>query len=448
MINETKEHRSIIFGMGMTGMSVAHFLNANGLNFVLADTRDIPPSINQLDANFPAREKYFGNMDTLDVSKYDELIVSPGLPLSEPLVNRAVDAGLPVIGDIELFYRHARAPIIAVTGSNGKSSVVTLVTEILIEAGHRVQCGGNIGVPALELLSRDTPDFYVLEVSSFQLETVDKFAPQIAAILNISPDHLDRYACMDDYVAAKLNIFNNATQCVVPRHDRLIDIDAIKAPCVSFGLRAGKNTNYSLQTDGKNQFLHTRDGRTIDVKGIRLQGLHNLENVLSALAITDLVGVPLSAQVRVLGNFNGLEHRTELVGEWQGVRWINDSKGTNVGATAAALRGCLTDGNGILIAGGVGKDADFTELQQPIEQSTRAVILFGQDAQTIAAAITASIAVHFVSDISAAITRAQEISRPGDTVLFSPACASFDMFANYQERGKIFKSLVKAAYSS
>ena len=445
--NENINQRSIVFGMGMSGLSVARFLRARGHQFVLADTRDLPPNREALVADFPQQKHYFGNTDSIDINDYDELIVSPGLALSEPLVQAAKSAGLKITGDIELFYQHAQAPIIAVTGSNGKSSVVTLITEILTADGYRVYCGGNIGVPALELLQREQPDYYVLEVSSFQLETTRDFAPEIAVILNISPDHLDRYASMEDYVAAKLKIFAKAANCIVPRNGEFLDYVNAASETIRFGTSGSNDDSYILRAEHNQQFLVTKEQRKIPVEDICLRGGHNLDNALAALAVTDLVGVSVAAQTRALGKFRGLEHRTELVGEWDSVRWINDSKGTNVGATIAALNGCIKDSRGILIAGGVGKGADFSALKHPVETKTKAVVLFGQDAEAIAAALGSNAAVYLVQDLSAAVEKAKSISSPGDTILFSPACASFDMFSNYQQRGNAFKNAVLASCS-
>ena len=386
----------------------------------------------------------FGDFEGLAVEQFSELIISPGLPLDDPLVKRASTAGVSVIGDIELFYRHATAPIIAITGSNGKSSVVTLVTEILQASGFTAYCGGNIGVPALDLLAKPTPDFYVLEVSSFQLETVDSFAPRIAALLNVSPDHMDRYACFEDYVAAKLNIFRRAENCVLNRAESFGRAVSDQVNVVSFGGGAEASGNYRYVLE--NEHLLGADNRKIPLQCVRLKGGHSIENALAAMAITDLAGATLAAQEQALSQFGGLEHRTEHVGEWDGVTWINDSKGTNVGATLAALTGSVESSRGVLIAGGVGKGADFSVLRGAVRQRAKAVIVFGQDAGLIADAIGEVKPVYFAQDLAAAVTQAKNIAGAGDTVLFSPACASFDMFANYQQRGEVFKRLVREAY--
>ena len=436
---------SIVFGMGVSGVSVAHYLSAAGRDFVLADTREFPPNFETLNTEYGTCPKYFGDLQNLDVEGYSELVLSPGLARTEPLVQRALRAGVTVIGDIELFYRAARAPIIAITGSNGKSSVVTLVTEILNEAGLTAYCGGNIGVPALDLLARPTPDFYVLEVSSFQLETIDRFAPKIAALLNVSPDHMDRYASYEEYVSAKLNIFRHAEYCVINRTEKTIAASLSGSGVVGFGARSSETDNYVLASKHGKQLIIAADKHEIDQQKIRLQGGHNLENVLAALAITDLAGVPHEVQERVLTRFEGLEHRTEVVGTWRNIQWINDSKGTNVGATLAAIRGCVKNAEGILIAGGVGKGADFSPLKTVVDSHLKAVILFGQDAHQIANAIGGLRPIYFAPDLAAAIDEAKRRAEAGDTVLFSPACASFDMFENYQHRGNEFKRLVREA---
>ncbi|MEM7465725.1 MAG: UDP-N-acetylmuramoyl-L-alanine--D-glutamate ligase [Pseudomonadota bacterium] len=442
MQESEQKRRTIVLGTGLSGVSVARFLNTRGEDFVVADTRENPPNEDKISQEFPDIEKFFGGLNAINPQDYSELVVSPGLPLDEPLVKLAGAAGLSVIGDIELFYRYAKAPLIAVTGSNGKSSVVTLVTDILKEAGLTAYCGGNIGMPALDLLALPTPDYYVLELSSFQLETTALFAPEIAALLNVSPDHMDRYASFQEYRAAKLNIFKLAKHCVVNSTERF-GITKTEGNVLTFSADTATSANYRLAEVSGGYALQKNDGEKIATTNLTLAGEHHFENALCALAITDTAGVPVDAQASALANFRGLEHRTEVVGEWDSVRWINDSKGTNVGATVAALKACLQHNNGILIAGGVGKGADFTLLGETIAICTKAVVLFGEDAKVIAASIPQHVPVSFANNLKDAVCLAKQQAIPGDTVLFSPACASFDMFENYEARGRAFKQLVR-----
>ena len=448
MRQQLNQPSTLVYGLGMSGLSVARFLKEKGLVFALADTREIPPKAAVLNTEFSACAKYFGRLDEIPIEQYDELVVSPGLALNEPLIRRAVDANVSVLGDIELFYRHAEAPIIAITGSNGKSSVVTLVTEILQKAGLLAYYGGNIGVPALDLLSQPVPDYYVLEVSSFQLETVQRFAPKIAALLNISPDHMDRYAKFKDYVAAKMKLFPRAESAVFNRANASLAESFAADALLLFGGDSPDTADYKLAGEASNKFLVTTKNRKIPIKDIFLNNAHNLENALAALAITDLAGVPLDAQARALNDFRGLEHRTEHVGVWQDVTWINDSKGTNVGATLAAIAGVLEYSPGILIAGGVGKGADFSVLKEAVGKHVKACVLYGRDAKLIADAIGDCRPAHVVDDLAGAIATAKQLASAGDTVLFSPACASFDMFENYQQRGEVFKRLVREVHAA
>lgn len=439
--NKVVKKNSMIFGMGETGLSVARFLKHRNEDFVLADTRDIPPNLSVINDMFPESQKVFGIDQRFDVSTFNQLVISPGLSRREALIELALAKGISVIGDIELFYLHAKAPIIAITGSNGKSSVVTLVTEILKEAGYVVSCGGNIGIPALDLLLDPVPDYYVLEVSSFQLESVEKFSPKIAAVLNLSEDHMDRYDCFEDYVAAKLNIAKNAEH-VITHFDERTRMSEIRETVITFTRNGHADADYIPWELNGTQWIGSDDNRAIDVGEFRISGAHHLDNALAAVAITDLAGASAAAQAAALRNFSGLEHRTELVGSWDNVTWVNDSKGTNVGATIAAINGVLADGHGILIAGGIGKGADFTQLRPSVEEKVSVAILFGQDAAQLASVMKGAASIYIEADLKAAVKLAKSLAKSGTTVLFSPACSSFDMFANYQQRGQRFKELV------
>ena len=375
------------------------------------------------------------------------MIVSPGVTLREPVLLEAQARGVEVVGDIEVFARHARAPVVAVTGTNGKSTVTSLVREMAQAAGLAVRAGGNLGPPALDLLDDGEPDLYVLELSSFQLETTASLKPTVAVVLNITPDHSDRYATLDAYAKAKRRVYRGAGTRVINRDDPLVA--AMTEPdgaVVGFTVRAPEPRCFGLIPGEGGACLAYEDERLVPVADLPIPGRHNVANALAALALGTAVGLPRGAMVSALRRFHGLPHRCQWVGRASGVDWYNDSKGTNVGATCAALQGLAAERPVILLAGGDGKGADFTPLAS-VCQGVRAVVTLGRDGPLIAQALQGVVPVTRASDLTDAVSQAADLARSGDAVLLSPACASFDMFRDYVERGERFVAAVREQVS-
>ena len=442
---------TLVVGLGLSGRAICRHLARHGVPFMVADTREAPPGVDDFRAAHPGVALHLGPLDALDLEAVEEVVLSPGIdPHTTGLetlaggINPAT--GEPrLIGEIALFVRAARAPIAAITGSNAKSTVTTLVGEMAREAGVRVAVGGNLGTPALDLLA-EVPDagLYVLELSSFQLETTPQLGAESAAFLNLSEDHLDRHGDMAGYRAAKLAIFRGARHAVVNADDALT-WPAGEVPAVDhFTTGQPQGDDWGVAgRDGGDWLMHG-ESPLMPVAAMRLAGRHHQANALAALAMGHRLGFPLDAMRAVLERFPGLPHRSELVAEAGDVRWINDSKGTNVGATLAAIAGLgpTLDGRLILLAGGVGKGADFAPLAEPLARFGREAILFGADAGRLEAALAGRLPVTRVADLATALARAATIAEPGDAVLLSPACASLDQFRNYQVRGDAFRDWV------
>ena len=432
-----------IIGTGVTGLSVARFLVKQGQAFVLLDTRAQPPNLAQIKKEFPHVLVETGELKTETLLLADEIIASPGVAVATPAIVEARAAGIPVVGDIELFVRYARAPIVAITGSNAKSTVTTLVGEMAAQAGLKVAVGGNLGTPALDLL-RDDIELYVMELSSFQLETVSKLNAKVATILNISADHLDRYPSMQAYHAAKLRVYFGAEKIVVNRNDVLTHPPlATGVKPITFGGGAEFNNFGVIQEQGED-YLAWQFQPLMPVSQLKIRGKHNVDNALAALALGQAAGLPLPAMVETLKTFAGLPHRCEWVTAIKGVEFFNDSKGTNIGATVAAIKGLARPpAKLVLIAGGDGKGANFAELAPAIDDQVRAVVLIGRDAPQIAAAIEGKSKIIFATSMTDAVNKSFEHAHAGDAVLLSPACASFDMFKNYVDRGQQFCAAVR-----
>jgi UDP-N-acetylmuramoylalanine--D-glutamate ligase len=438
--------RQVIVGLGTTGLSVARYLSRQGQGFALVDSRMEPPGIIEFNRDFPGIETHFGDFNTPLLSGAERLIVSPGISVQTLEIAEAARAGVEVIGDIELFARAVKSPVIAITGSNGKSTVTALLGEMAQAAELEVGVGGNIGTPALDLLEGDACELYVLELSSFQLETTWSLHPVASVVLNLSSDHMDRYADLAAYGRAKARIYQQAGHCIVNRDDALAMALADCDTQISFGLDAPLNdSDYGLRELDGETWLVRGAKPLMKADDIRVPGRHNTANVLAAMALAEAAGIPLSSMTQAARTFAGLPHRCEWVADADGVSWFNDSKGTNVGATLAALNGLQQPV--VLIAGGQGKGADFSELRAGISGKARAVILYGEDAALIEQAIGDAAQVLRVTDLAEAVASARQLSQPGDAVLFSPACASFDMFRNYQHRGETFVALVREALS-
>ena len=436
----------VIMGMGKTGIACARFLTKQGQNIKVMDNRPNPPSLKTLKQEFPHVPFTMGSFDAQQLASAKEIILSPGLSLQEPALIQAKAQGVPIIGDIELFARYVNAPVVAITGSNGKSTVTTLVGEMAKQAGWRVQVGGNLGTPALDLLCDPPPQLYVLELSSFQLETTYSLNPKAATILNISADHLDRYSSLADYIVAKKRIFQGDGTIVINADDS--HVVALLEPLrqhLSFSLRCQRGNFSICSYQGEPYFIQTEANQNqllLPTTSVLLRGAPMRANMLAALALGHAVELPMSAMVDAMRVFRGLPHRCEWIANHQGIDWINDSKGTNVGATVAAIQGLEKPGQIILIAGGEGKGADFSPLAETIEQHCRACVLIGRDATLIAKVLT-EVPVYYAKSMEEAVVQAATLAKTGDSVLLSPACASFDMFENYEHRGTVFVNAVK-----
>ncbi|MED5408736.1 MAG: UDP-N-acetylmuramoyl-L-alanine--D-glutamate ligase [Pseudomonadota bacterium] len=439
-------HRALVLGLGQTGYSCVQYLDAQGVSVTVMDSREKPPYLEHLSRAFPHIELHAGSFDGEIAAQTEVLVMSPGVSLREPALREAIDSGVEVIGDIELCARTCKSPVIAVTGSNGKSTVTTLVSRLLEAAGLTVLTGGNIGRPALDLLSEPPPDYYVLELSSFQLETTVSLSAAVAAILNISPDHMDRYEDLTEYTAAKARIARGARVLVTERKEAgvVLDRDTIESvqSQVTFGLDLPEaTTDYGVLSQGESEWLVRGNKQLLLASELSVPGRHNVANALAALAIAESVSGPTQAPgMEVVRTFTGLRHRCEVILERNGVLWVNDSKGTNPAATVAALQGMGRPV--VLIAGGQSKGADFSILARAVRRYTRQVVLIGEDRTRIADSLGQSVPMTLADNLQGAVSLAATWAQAGDVVLFSPACASFDMFEDYADRGEKFCLMV------
>lgn len=438
------DRRTLVVGLGKTGLSCVRYLCEKGRDVAVADSRLSPPGLDELRAEWPDLPVYLGEFDADLFAGFNELVVSPGISVAEPAIRVAADKGAVIRGDIDLFSEVADAPIIAITGSNGKTTVTTLVGEMARAAGRRVEVGGNIGTPALELLGRGA-DLYVLELSSFQLETTRELNALAATVLNVSDDHMDRYPDKMAYFQAKQRIFNGCQNAVVNLDDALstpMARDNLRFLC--FGFHRVNPDTFSTRDDDEGTWITFGFDNLLLAEELGLMGQHNISNVMAALALGHAAGLPMDVMLETAKRFKGLPHRCEFVRRVSDVDYINDSKGTNVGATAAAIESLVPAGGKIvLIAGGEGKGADFSLLAEPVATHCRAVVLIGTDAETIATALGNRVETVNAADIAGAVHTAKKLAQPGDRVLLSPACASFDMFRDYGDRGDRFRQQVE-----
>ncbi|WP_419963550.1 UDP-N-acetylmuramoyl-L-alanine--D-glutamate ligase [Pantoea vagans] len=426
----------VIIGLGLTGLSCVDFFLAQGVTPRVMDTRVSPPGLDKLPGQV---ERHLGGINGDWLLAADLIVASPGVALAHPILSEAVEAGIEIVGDIELFCREAQAPIVAITGSNGKSTVTTLVGEMAKAAGWQVGVGGNIGLPALSLL-QSPAQLYVLELSSFQLETTHSLKAAAATVLNVTEDHMDRYPLgMQQYRAAKLRVYENAQICIVNADDALtMPVRGADKRCVSFGVDFG---DYHLNKQQGSIWLRVKGEKVLNTAEMKMVGQHNYTNALAALALADAVGLPRASSLAALTQFNGLAHRFQLVHEHQGVRWINDSKATNVGSTEAALNGLQVQGTLWLLMGGDGKSADFTPLIPWLQGDNVRLYCFGRDGDALAA-LRPDITVRTETMRQAMEQIAPQV-KAGDMVLLSPACASLDQFRNFEQRGEQFAQLAK-----
>ena len=444
---ETLSHkRVLVVGLGKTGFSCARYLSEHGIEVAVTDSRENPPALNELQNLYPDIAVFVGGFSPEAFNRATCLVVSPGISLREPLIAEARARGAEVIGDIELFARNANAPVIAITGSNGKSTVTTLLGEMAKAAGMDVRVGGNIGVPALDLLHEPRPDLYVLELSSFQLETTDSLNACAAAILNISEDHMDRYKDINDYKAAKAKVYYGTGSLIVNLEDEQVMSTVSRISkgrdLIGFTTQQPNANEFGICGDANEQLLCYGNDHLLAISELKIQGTHNAANALAALALGSEAAIPLDAMLQALKTFPGLAHRTQWVAEQQGISWFNDSKATNVGAAIAALNGLQTNSI-ILIAGGLSKGQDFAPLKDIVKRKVKHLILMGQDAGIIENELTGLTKITNVGSLLDAVNKAKEVATEGDVVLLSPACASFDMFSGYEHRGDMFMQIVK-----
>ncbi|EQA05230.1 UDP-N-acetylmuramoyl-L-alanine--D-glutamate ligase [Glaesserella parasuis] len=430
MQNQYQGKTITIIGLGTTGLSCVEFFADKQAQVRVIDTRANPAGVDKLSRDIPL---HTGSLNLEWLLSSDLIVISPGLALATPEIQQAIQAGVEVVGDIELFCREAKAPIIAITGANGKSTVTTLTTEMAKQAGIKVGMGGNIGVPALSLL-KSNYELYVLELSSFQLETTYSLKAKAATILNISEDHMDRYNnSVEEYRAAKLRIYQNAENIIVNGEDPLTyPTQAVR----SLKKFAEKDAEYTAC----NGELYSGDEAVIAINELKITGRHNVMNALASMALAEAAGVARSGIVKALQSYSGLDHRFQLVPTNDGVRWINDSKATNVGSTVAALNGLQVEGTLYLLLGGDGKDADFSELKPFINQPNTVCYCFGKDGAELAALTQNSV---LVETMTQAVAQIRLLLKSGDMVLLSPACASLDQFKNFEERGRQFVALAQ-----
>ncbi|WP_311063766.1 UDP-N-acetylmuramoyl-L-alanine--D-glutamate ligase [Halomonas sp. DWK9] len=443
---------TVVVGLGLSGQAICRHLTQLGKPFMVADTREKPPGLEAFHQAYPDITVHCGPLTALDVSQAHEVVLSPGVdprtPGLEGLLERHNPAtGEPVlVGEIALFKRAVKAPIAAITGSNAKSTVTTLLGEMAAAAGVNAAVGGNLGTPALDLLSlHPDADLYILELSSFQLETTPYLGAASVAFLNLCDDHLDRHGDLDGYRQAKQRIFIGAEHAVVNVDDpQTWPVQPLKR-IERFGVSATHDAEWRLTERHGRWWLMQGSTPWKAADELRIAGQHNYANALAALAMGRALGFDQISMCRALTAFAGLPHRSETIAELHGVRWINDSKGTNVGATLAAINGIgpTLEGRLILLAGGMGKGADFSVLAAPLAKYSRAAIVFGVDAPQLAKALEGVLPIEHVSHLTQAMEVAFAMAAPGDCVLLSPACASLDQFANYQARGDAFRHWVE-----
>ena len=446
------DKKVLVLGLGETGRSLVRWLTAQGARVRAADSREQVPAVEELRRQFPQLEIACGAFRDEIFSGVDLVAISPGVPLSEPCVVRAIARGIPVVGDVELFAQSLpqknRPKIIAITGSNGKTTVTSMVAHLCRAAGKDAVAAGNISPAVLDaVLQRGVkqPGVWVLELSSFQLESTFNLNADAATMLNISEDHLDRYAGMDEYAAAKARIFTGCGVQVLNRDDVCsMDMAQKTGEAITFGLNKPETENdFGITRAAEEVWLMQGRHRLLKASELQVTGLHNVANALATLALCRALDLPMPSLLAALCNFKGLPHRVECVAEIKGVIYYDDSKGTNVGATVAALQGLGR--KAVLIAGGEGKGQDFSPLKRAIAQHARAVVLIGRDASLIAQALSdAGINIVYAKNMSEAVQQAATLAQRGDAVLLSPACASFDMFRNYVHRAEVFIAAVQA----
>ena len=437
----------VVAGLGISGVAAVNFLHAKGYRVAVTDSRATPPGHDQIPHEV---ETAFGQFDQDLLCSAEEIIISPGLDPQLPEIQAAVAKGIPVVSEIQILRRATDKPIVAITGSNAKSTVTTLFGLMAAEAGKKVAVGGNLGRPALDL-TKDDPELYVLELSSFQLEATSNLNAEVAVVLNMSEDHLDRHGDMMGYHTAKHRIFQGVKKVVFNRDDSLTrPLVPDATPMQSFGLNAPDMNQFGvLKDDDGTIWLARGRERLLNSADMYIQGTHNVANALACLALGEAIGLSLDSMLNTLKTFKGLEHRCEFVKELHDVRYYNDSKGTNIGATLAAVDGLgaaieAKGGKVVIILGGQGKGQDFTALRDSLQKYAKVAVLIGEDRPIIEKAITGTTTLVHAETLKQAVELCQQHAQAYDVVLLSPACASFDMFKGYSERGHQFVDCVNA----
>jgi UDP-N-acetylmuramoylalanine--D-glutamate ligase len=433
--------RDLVLGLGATGLSIARYLQRNDMDAVFLDSRETPPGLDELNELWPDVDVVLGEMKL--PGNVGRIIVSPGISDRDDVLKKARRKKLEVVSDIEIFAREVKAPFVAVTGSNGKSTVTTLLYHMCRAAGRAALAGGNLGEPALDLLGEEKPDLYVLELSSFQLQRTETLPADVAVLLNVSPDHLDWHADEDEYRQSKYRVYREARAAVVNRAD---DEAARQAKgienVITFGLDEPAEGQFGIRLDEDEVYLARGNTLLIATTDMAMVGRHNQANSLAALAAGELLGLEMPAMLQVVSEFPGLPHRMQFVARKAAVDYIDDSKATNVAAAVASIES--VDGSVILVAGGDGKGGDFAALATALEGKLRAAVLVGQDAAAIADALDTVMPVYFARDMDDAVCQAAAYAESDDTVLLAPACASFDQYENYGARGNAFHDAVEA----
>lgn len=435
----------VVAGLGISGVAAVNFLHEHGYRVAVTDSRKTPPGHDQIPSDV---QTSFGQLDQELLLQAEEIVISPGLDPQLPEIQAAIAQGIAVVSEIQILRRFTDKPIMAITGSNAKSTVTTLIGLMAKDAGVKVAVGGNLGRPALDL-TKDDPELYILELSSFQLETTSNLHAEVAVILNMSEDHLDRHGDMMGYHTAKHRIFQGVKKVVYNRDDSLTrPLVPDATPMQSFGLNAPDMNQYGIlkENDGTMWLARGRE-RILKSSEMYIQGTHNVANALACLALGEAIGLPLASMLDTLKTFKGLEHRCEFVKEVQGVRYYNDSKGTNIGATLAAIDGLGAaiepqQGKVAIILGGQGKGQDFTALRDALSKYAKLAVLIGEDRAVIEQAIAGTTTLLHAASLQEAVELCQQHTQAHDVVLLSPACASFDMFKGYSERGHQFVECV------
>ncbi len=443
-------YKTVVVGLGETGLSCARYLCRAGRSFAITDTRQAPPGLETLRRELPQTPLFLGGLNEPLLRAAEELIVSPGLDLQSPGLAGVRKRRVPVFCDVELFCRQVRqqerATIVALTGTNGKSTTIELLAQMALKAGRRVGLGGNMGKPALDLLT-DYCELYLLELSSFQLETISSLNAEVAAVLNVTPDHLDRHGDMDCYASIKQRIYaGDGTQVINLDDPRVAAMRLPKRRHYTFTLHEPDSAQgFGLRWHAKRQYLAQGHRLLMPVDELRMHGRHNAANALAAVAMGTALELPEPALLAALRDFTGLAHRAQWVACHGGVNWYNDSKATNAAAAAAAVSGLGGKQNLLLIAGGEAKSEDFSALAQAGRGRLKAAILLGRDAALLECCLREQVSVQRAQDLQHAVELARRQAEPGDIVLLSPGCASFDMFRDYRERGEEFSRLVRMA---